>query len=255
MAHYQQLQFVGIVAQHLTSDWAGLRVLEVGSLAVNGSVRPLFPGSDYTGIDLVAGDGVDLVASGDAPLFPDETFDLTLSCECFEHNPKWADTFRNMHRMTRRGGVVLITCAARGRQEHGTVRTTPHESPGTTALGWHYYRNLNRDDFARHFDLAALFDGHVFFRNDVSKDLYFVGRRAGGTHQRLRLDFGGLNAELISRNTIVKRQEPFRVRRIFGRLLELPLHCAERLPDRLFQSFALRWGPFATRLRNRSRRT
>ncbi len=50
------------------------------------------------------GPGVDVVSSGHALDFPDETFDVTLSCECFEHNPYWLETFRNMHRMTKAGG-------------------------------------------------------------------------------------------------------------------------------------------------------
>lgn len=250
MAHFQQLQFVEMAARHLSGAWDGLKVLEIGSYSVNGSVRPMFAGSDYTGVDLTPGEGVDLVASGDSDLFPDGTFDLTLSCECFEHNPKWVATFRNMHRMTRPGGIVLITCASRGRLEHGTTRTTPHESPGTTAVGWEYYRNLGRRDFASNFALDQMFDPYIFFDNDVSKDLYFVGRRAGGTGP-LRFDPWRLSTELNEVNTRVRRREGFRVRRVFSRILELSLEWAEALPDPVFQEFALRWVPVVKRLRTR----
>lgn len=54
MAHFQQLQFVEMVARHMAADWAGLRVLEIGSADINGSVRPFFTHSDYTGVDLAA---------------------------------------------------------------------------------------------------------------------------------------------------------------------------------------------------------
>jgi 2-polyprenyl-3-methyl-5-hydroxy-6-metoxy-1,4-benzoquinol methylase len=31
--------------------------------------------------------------------FASNSFDTVASCECFEHNPEWAKTFENMHRM------------------------------------------------------------------------------------------------------------------------------------------------------------
>lgn len=112
MAHYQQLRFVEIASSHVTRSWAGLSVLEIGSHNVNGSVRPFFAGSDYTGVDLSEGKDVDVVASGHEVAFPDGSFDLAICCECFEHNPQWLQTFTNMHRMTKAGGVVIVTCAS-----------------------------------------------------------------------------------------------------------------------------------------------
>lgn len=34
-------------------------------------------------------------------------YDITISCNCFEHNPYWRETFLNMHRMTKEGGLCL----------------------------------------------------------------------------------------------------------------------------------------------------
>ena len=93
--------------------------------SVNGSVRPFFQGADYIGVDLVAGADVDMVVSGDKVALPDASINLTISCECFEHNPLWLETFINMHRMTKAGGIVVVTCASRGRLEHGTARPPP----------------------------------------------------------------------------------------------------------------------------------
>ena len=80
----------------------------------------------------------------------------------------WRETFVNMHRMTRPGGIVAFTCASRGRLEHGTTRTRPFDSPASLAIGWDYYRNLNREDFEA-LPLATMFEDHAFFRNEVSK--------------------------------------------------------------------------------------
>ena len=241
MAHYQQLLFVEMAAKHMAADWTGVRVLEIGSADVNGSIRPFFPGSDYTGVDLSAGPGVDIIASGHELALPDRHVDLAISCECFEHNPRWCETFVNMHRMTKAGGVVLITCASRGRLEHGTTRTRPEESPGSQSVGWNYYRNLNREDFERRLELESLFESHAFFRNEVSHDLYFVGRKSGGTARPLHVSLGDLWAQLAAANTLVVSDEPRHVRSRLGVIKDLPLKWAQHLPDPAYQAFVIRW--------------
>lgn len=238
MAHFQQLQFVQILARHLAPDWTGLRVLEIGSADVNGSIRPFFAGSLYTGVDLSPGPGVDLVGSGEDVALADQHVDLAISCECFEHNPRWRETFTNMHRMTKAGGVVVITCASRGRLEHGTTRTRPEESPGSQSVGWDYYRNLNRQDFERQLDIPAMFEAHVFFHNDVSHDLYFVGRKPGGATRPLDLNLGRLWADLETVNTLVRvdQRQFFRDRLRASR--NWPLKWARHLPDPAYQAVA-----------------
>lgn len=241
MAHYQQLQFVEIAARHMAADWAGLRVLEIGSADVNGSIRPFFPRSNYTGVDLSAGPGVDVIAPGHELALADDSVDLAISCECFEHNPRWCETSVNMHRMTKPGGVVLVTCASRGRLEHGTTRTRPEESPGSQSVGWDYYRNLNREDFERRLDLAALFEAHAFFQNAVSHDLYFVGRKPGGAVRPLQLDLPHLWSELATANTLVHVDQRVRLRDRLHAAQSWPQKWAQHLPDPAFQAFAIRW--------------
>ena len=41
--------------------FTGTRVLEVGSLDINGSVRPIFTDCEYVGLDLGPGPGVDVI--------------------------------------------------------------------------------------------------------------------------------------------------------------------------------------------------
>ena len=240
MAHFQQLRFVESVARHLTPSWTGLSVIEIGSHDVNGSVRPFFAGSHYVGVDLSAGVDVDLVASGHEVRLPDGSFDLAVSSECFEHNPQWLETFRNMHRMTKAGGIVLVTCASRGRLEHGTTRTTPALSPGTASIGWDYYRNLNRSDFEAQLDLNAMFECHTFLRNDVSQDLYFVGKKSGSA-SALTLDIPSLTDTACATNSLVVADRPFHFNSWLGTVWEWPLRWAERLPDPQYQDFVRFW--------------
>ena len=107
--------------------------------------------------------------------FPSQHFDVSLSCECFEHNPYWVETWSNMLRMTRPGGLVLMSCATTGRREHGTTRSAPESSPFTVEQGWNHYRNLTEADFKRSFELRRWFSDHEFVVSAESYDLYFVG--------------------------------------------------------------------------------
>jgi len=175
MAHLEQLNFVSAITNKLDLNSNKLKILEIGSYDVNGNIRSFFPKVHYIGIDLISGPGVDIVCSGDKLKHKSNTYDLVISCECFEHNPKWKETFINMFRMLKEGGVFIFTCASDGRPEHGTSKTNPKESPGTSALGSDYYRNLSKNDFIDNFDFPSNFLNYFFYTNKQSFDLYFFG--------------------------------------------------------------------------------
>lgn len=179
MAHLEQKRFIAIVARHLGDYFTRCRVLEIGSLDINGSVRDYFHKCQYTGIDVAEGKGVDLVCQGQEYAAPSDSFDQVISCEAMEHNPHWSATFLNMVRMCKPGGLVLMTCATTGRTEHGTGKAEAESSPLTVKLGWNYYRNLSQADFAGVIDLRAAFSQHHFWINPNSFDLYFCGIKAG----------------------------------------------------------------------------
>jgi SAM-dependent methyltransferase len=180
VSHPEQQAFLALVASANGALVDGSRVLEIGSYDVNGTVRRQFGRArEYVGVDLTPGPGVDRVAFGHEVDDPDGAFDVTLSGECFEHDPHWRDTFSNMVRLTRAGGLVTFTCASTGRPEHGTGRTDPAMSPGTQAVGSDYYRNLAQSDFDD-LPLTEWFESHRFWYLPTSFDLYFVGVRTGG---------------------------------------------------------------------------
>jgi SAM-dependent methyltransferase len=179
MAHYQQLKFVELAKQQFPEFFSGKRVIEIGSWDVNGSVRSYFENCEYVGVDIAEGNGVDLVCPGQDVNLPDQTFDVTVSCECFEHNPYWKETFINMCRMLKPASLCLVSCATTGRREHGTARTTPGDSLTVQFAKSDYYCNLTDSDFKRNLQLDEIFVKHEFFYNPYSKDLYFVGIKRG----------------------------------------------------------------------------
>jgi SAM-dependent methyltransferase len=152
MSHSTQQDFISYTKNKFPNYFINSKVLEVGSLDINGSMRSFFSECDYLGIDIGEGQGVDLVVQGQEYDAPDESYDVCASGECFEHNPYWAETFSNMVRMCKSGGLVLFTCATTGRKEHGTSRTDSGSSPLTVGIGWEYYKNLTEQDFRESFE-------------------------------------------------------------------------------------------------------
>ena len=93
------------------------RILEIGSLNVNGGLRDLAPpGADYIGLDLEAGAGVDHVVTGsdDWPV-ADDSFDLVMASSAFEHDQAFWLTFLQMCRKLKPGGYCYISAPANGK--------------------------------------------------------------------------------------------------------------------------------------------
>lgn len=175
MAHFQQLEFISRTKTLFPEYFSGKLILEVGSWDTNGTVRGFFVDCDYVGADVASGPGVDLVCQGQEISYASNYFDVTISCECFEHNPYWLGTFFNMLRMLKPGGLCLVTCATTGRGEHGTQRLSRQDSLSADTVFPHYYRNLCKRDFTDSVDLKRYFSDWLFLENIYSFDLYFVG--------------------------------------------------------------------------------
>jgi len=168
MSHQQQLDFVQSVKDEFPEYFKGTKVLEVGSLNINGSVRQFFEPDQYIGCDLGEGAGVDIVCQGHELPYPDGSFDVVISCECFEHDQHWEKTFQKMIDLVRKDGLIIFSCATIGRPEHGTTRTSPADAPFTND----YYRNLREEDFEQ---FKSSFNSYRFSRCLSPKDLYFWG--------------------------------------------------------------------------------
>jgi ubiquinone/menaquinone biosynthesis C-methylase UbiE len=179
MAHIEQMDFVNDVKSMYPNYFYKTKVLEIGSLNINGSVRFLFETSDYTGVDVVEGPGVDVVGIAHLLNFKDEMFDVVISCESLEHDMYWKETLATMLRVVRKNGLIVITCATGARPEHGTRRTSPEDS-GTTAFeSWQdYYKNISKRDI-----LSILtpqnFSCQTFKFARMYQDLYFYGIKSG----------------------------------------------------------------------------
>jgi SAM-dependent methyltransferase len=101
----------------------GKRVLEVGSIDVNGSVRPQIEAlgpAEYVGIDMRPGRGVDIIC--DAAVmdqrFGADAFDVVISTELLEHAREWQKIVHNFKYVLRPGGLLVVTTRSYGVDFH-----------------------------------------------------------------------------------------------------------------------------------------
>jgi len=106
------------------SEIVGRRVLEVGSMDVNGTVRPLFEAHgprEYVGVDFQPGRGVDRVCDANSLVatFGPGSFDVVVSTEMIEHTPDWRLAVFNMKQVLAPEGLLFVTTRSPGFEYHG----------------------------------------------------------------------------------------------------------------------------------------
>ena len=173
MAHQRQADFCNFVRFKFPEKFINVRVLDIGSLDINGSTRFMFDGDySYVGVDLGPGKNVDVICRGHE-YKSDELFDVVISTECFEHDEFYPLTLTNMYNLLKSGGMFVFTCATTGRAEHGTTRTSPADAP----FVGDYYKNLTEEDVREVMDIEDLFAEFEFLVSPETppQDLYFYG--------------------------------------------------------------------------------
>lgn len=132
--HHAAFSFI---AAHLPGD--AVDVLEFGSRNINGTVRDLVPGTRFVGVDIVDGDGVDVVADCGTTLHlgVNHKFDVVVCAEVFEHASDRAclGMVENAHHWLRKGGVFIVTAAGPARVPHSAF-------DGAELRDGEFYRNV-----------------------------------------------------------------------------------------------------------------
>lgn len=186
MAHKHQRDFCIEVKNKFPEFFKNKKVLDIGSLDINGSNNFLFEDCDYLGIDVGEGKNVDLISVGHLFDAPDNYFDTIISTEVFEHDMFYEKTIQNIIRMLKPGGLFLFTCAAPSRPEHGTRRCGEDCAPLLIQISeeWaDYYKNLDINDIKVINGFTHTFPDGEFRINTVHgetpADLYFYGIKGG----------------------------------------------------------------------------
>lgn len=103
-------------------DVHGKKVIEFGSKDINGSPReviePLKP-SEYTGVDIQPGPGVDLICDvcSLGSTFP-SVFDVVICTEVLEHVEDWRGAVSTIKTVCVPGGIVIVTTRSQGFKKH-----------------------------------------------------------------------------------------------------------------------------------------
>jgi SAM-dependent methyltransferase len=182
--HLEARDFTIYVKNNLPMFFENKSVLDVGSGDINGNNRFLFENCNYQGNDLIQAPNVTVVSRTKDLLFSENTFDVIVSTECFEHDSEYVESFKKIVSMLKDGGLFFFTCASTGRHEHGTRRTSPQDSFGTIGNVkdfTDYYKNLTFSDFNNVVDVAKTFGSFGSYYNQKSNDLYFWGIKGVST--------------------------------------------------------------------------
>lgn len=92
-------------------------VIDIGGLDVNGSLRSFFEsnGMKYICIDMNEHSSVDIVVKPYEKLpFNDGSIDLIVSTSCFEHDPCFWMTFKEMTRIIKLNGYIYLNAPTSG---------------------------------------------------------------------------------------------------------------------------------------------
>jgi hypothetical protein len=118
----------------------GGTIVEIGSRIICGDIRGIFqaPKWRFVGVDIVAGQGVDIVSSAkDYAAANPHSADFVVCANVLEHDPTWRETVNALFAIAKSpDGVVLVSVPGPGWPVHET------ETCGD------YYGNLSVADFA-----------------------------------------------------------------------------------------------------------
>ena len=128
------------------------RVLEIGSLDVNGEVREFFPdANEYIGIDMQKGAGVDIVINAHdiKKRFGENSFDTVVCLEMLEHDNAFWLTLRNIKWVLKKGGFFICSTP--------TINFPFHPYPKDY---WRFTKEAYSDVIFKGYDLVKI-DGVV----------------------------------------------------------------------------------------------
>ncbi len=169
--HKTVVEFIKAIKWKFPEYFNVVRVLDCGSLDINGSNKSFFTDSNYIGIDIVKGKNVTTVVRVHNFL-PEISgvFHTVISTEMLEHDKHFAESLKAMFRLVKQNGLLLITAAGEGRKEHGTTEQLPEDSPLTND----YYANVTIEMLQQGLNFSD-FSWFTLNYQFASGDIQFAG--------------------------------------------------------------------------------
>jgi SAM-dependent methyltransferase len=152
------------------------KALDVGGQDVNGSLRQAYQINriSYTCLDIESHSSVDVVMKpGETFPFPDESFDLIISTSCFEHDPCFWMTFREMCRVVKKNGYIYVNAPSNG---------IYHTFPGDN---WRFYSDAGqalaywsgKELDGKSWPVRVVETFHILPKNDIWTDFICIWQR------------------------------------------------------------------------------
>ena len=155
----------------------GMKIIDIGGQDVNGSLRSFFENlkMTYICVDIEEHESVDIVVKPCEKLpFENGSIDLIVSTSCFEHDPCFWMTFKELCRITKLDGFIYINAPSNGAY---------HCYPGDN---WRFYSDAGQalavwscrqicDEEVFPVEVSETF--HIYPRGDVWIDFVCVWKR------------------------------------------------------------------------------
>lgn len=152
-------------------------VVDIGGKNVNGSLRSFFEnkGMRYICVDMEEDASVDIVVKpGEKLPFESNSIDLVVSTSCFEHDPCFWMTFKDISRILKLGGYLYVNAPSDG---------VYHKYPGDN---WRFYSDAGQalaywssyqigNDETYHMKVIETF--HILPNRDIWTDFVCVWQR------------------------------------------------------------------------------
>ena len=123
--HRGNREFLDDLARRYPESFTGAKVLELGSLNVNGSVRQHFRDCEFVGIDRMEGPDVDIVVEAKNTVFARDYFDTLISMSMVEHDPDWRESLSHNFPWLRKGGLFVLCWGGEGNCRHAPEPWAP----------------------------------------------------------------------------------------------------------------------------------
>ena len=138
--------FFDTYTPHFLGGDESVRVVEIGSQDVNGSIRQFCPQEfEYIGVDFVDGMGVDLVITSPYELpFEDNSVDIVVSSSCFEHSEMFWVVYLEIVRILKPHGLFYLNVPSNGMFHRYPVDCWRfYPDSGQALVTWAQYNNFN----------------------------------------------------------------------------------------------------------------
>lgn len=155
----------------------GKVVIDIGGQDVNGSLRVFFEnlGMKYICVDIEPHKSVDIVVKpGDKLPFENSSIDIIVSTSCFEHDPCFWITFKEMTRITKLGGFIYVNAPTNGPYHcHPGDNWRFYSDAGQALAYWSSFQFSNETIFP--VKIVETF--HILPKNDVWLDFICIWER------------------------------------------------------------------------------